>query len=359
MPTTNPLDEQIASLKIELELNEKPYEVISKHWGSVVVPITGLAVLAILAVIVAIVLLLSGGLLGGLTVTVLVLLSIWYVSLGIFGISEWYAYTQSAIIITNQRVIDCQQLNFFSRRLQTIDIYEIQSSTGETTPGLGTIFGFGDILINTIGDKSICINHMPTPEIVSNQIMHYHNLVAHGGVDAAHNPAANIPEEDKTPALAEIPDIAEQIAETEGGPAPSQPSEDKKPPSNAPGAPPSPVTVIDTKNQPTAPMTPAPKPATLEKNIAGVTLPETPPLPAEVLPSTELVILMFHAPSDKLGLVTDHLPAQKEPTVRYLEKSDCFEVEIIVPTAEVPKLAPILKAKGAEDLVVQPVLPVG
>lgn len=273
-------------LRIELNDKEHIFEVIRKHWWQVARPIVtivlfiGLTLALVIAVLGAIEFTLG-------TFFFLLALLLFYGALLAYLFSEWRSYWQSALVITNERVIDCQQLTLSARRMQVIDIHEIQSCSGELTPVWGLIFNFGELWINTVGNQPIIIKYIPAPEMVSDTLMHYHSQTAHGG-------KVEDPEEhqgSRTIIRSPITQTAQQLSQLEP----------------------------DFEVEPT--------------EEGGATL------------------LMFHVPSEKLEAVTKNLPAQKEPDVRYLKKMDYYQIETIIPTNEVSQVVAKLKKQGAEDIV--------
>lgn len=252
------INQELKRLSIVVESGEEVFEIIYKHWGRVILPLIGLIIIVTITTLGIIFYLIAADYSIGNFLLFTSAVGFWYLALVLYGISEWYGYRHSTLIITNQRLIDCQQLTIFTRRVQTIDIYEIQSCTGEVAGSAGTLFNYGDLLINTLGDRPVAVHFVPSPELVSNQVMHYHHMSAHG---------------------VEKPD---------------------------------------------------------EKSIENV-----------------ITILSFHIPSENLAETLKDLPAQKEPTITYLPKTDFYELEIAVPSEQVPNIVSMIKAKGAIDIISQ------
>ncbi len=296
---------ELKRLKIALESNEEVFEVIRKHWGRILWPTAGLITFIVITITAFLFIVFFVGATPNTVATFVMILTMLYVTLIAYGISEWFSYKQSALVITNQRILDILQVNFLSRRIQTIDIHEVQSCSGDLIGGIGTLLSYGNILIHTLGDKPVPIHFVPLPETVSNQVMHYHNLVAHGGVDDAHNQSAQKKDEDATPQLEAIPKQAEIIAEQT---LPSQPPLKAMPPIG--------------QSQPLLQQT---------KKTAS--------------------LLTFHIPSETLTDVLKDLPAQREPTATYLKKTDFFEIQTVVDTALVEMIVEQIKEKGAVDIV--------
>lgn len=310
---------ELAKRRIELEESEETFEIIQKHWGSLILPFIAICG----AAIVTIILVLGSAIFGGTFTTIfntyLVLLGIIYITLIAYGLSEYYSYTQSTLVITSQRIIDVEQLNFISRRVQTIDMYEIQSCSGDVVPGPGTIFNYGNVHINTVGDKSITLHSLPSPEVISAQIMHYHHLVAHGGVESAHNPKAKKAEEDKTPQLEQIPKIADKVAEV----ANSQP--------DSSGSPPTPAKPTEAGQPPVE---------EVAKTIVATTSNGGKPA----------IQLMFQLTKPKIEELKKGLQVGQEPILHPIEGSENYSVELVVGPEQVDSLVKQLHDLGASHI---------
>lgn len=292
-------DTYLTHYKVTLEPDEEVHEVIPKHWGSLLWPILGLATVAILTIFA---MLFSSIFIGpaSLIGSYWFLIALVYVALFIYGFSEWHNYRHSALVITAKRVIDCHQINFLARRVQTIDIYEIQSCSGTVSPGWGTLLNYGRLCINTIGDQSIFVHNVPSPELVSNQIMHYHNLIAHGGVEAAHNPQSEEKIENRTSQLTQLSKPVETVAQQEIEQSEATPADWRAPPEKA-------------------------------------------------------TLLLFRIASTKLGKILAKLPTQPQPQLTYHQQTDDFEVELMVPAAESQPLNQELERNGVKNVIKRPI----
>ena len=67
------------------------------------------------------------------------------------------------------------------------------------------------------------------------------------------------------------------------------------------------------------------------------------------------VLLKLNVPADKLGAVTEMLPALSSPTITTLARGDMNAVETVVPKRGVNTLIPALKAAGAQDILEIPI----
>ncbi|MCX6810315.1 MAG: PH domain-containing protein [Candidatus Berkelbacteria bacterium] len=83
----------------------------------------------------------------------------------------WFIYSNSFCLITNQRVINVDQRNFFDRRITETEYAKIQDVTNTTTGMLGTSLNFGEIVIQTAGkENKLTIKYIPDPYQVQQEI---------------------------------------------------------------------------------------------------------------------------------------------------------------------------------------------
>lgn len=63
------------------------------------------------------------------------------------------------------------------------------------------------------------------------------------------------------------------------------------------------------------------------------------------------VLVKLNAREDQLAAITEVLPSMKAPTVSKLAGGDYYAVETVVPKSQINLLIPVLKSKGAEDII--------
>jgi ATP phosphoribosyltransferase-like protein len=342
-------DFDINLLKVPMQPNEEPLEVIFKHWGSIFVSLAGISILSFGSVAVLFILALFTDFTATTYVTAVVIVGIIYVTLGAFGLSEWYSVKRSALIVTNQRLIDVQHLNVASRKVQTLAITEILDCIPQKKGVMSRFFNFGDVSINTFNDKILVIQNLPVPESVAQQIMHYHNFIVHAAVAERHNPFASSVDEDKMPPA--IEPKAEQLGRQTSGSLPTEQtaSQDqekdqaKKPPAFKPR--PQQLSPSPLPSQPQLTQPPPQQPPPVA-SPAIVTIPPE----VQQLTTEDATLIRFHIASDKAPSLISKLPAQKEPTVNYLEHTGYVEVESVVPNNQIQPTVEQIREAGGEDI---------
>jgi hypothetical protein len=98
--------------------------------------------------------------------------SIYYLYVWLFFFFAFIDYYLDIWIITDKRIIDIQQKGFFSRVISEHKISKIQDVTSETHGVVGTVFGFGDVHIQTAAAKQrFHFDDVPDPNGVRDSII--------------------------------------------------------------------------------------------------------------------------------------------------------------------------------------------
>lgn len=222
-PITEDLDleNKVLFYKVALREHEEVFEIIPKHLAKILTPVSGAIALLIIAVIILFVLLFTAAL---TTTTILIVFGffglITFVTI-VYTFSNWFSYISSALIITNQRLIDVHQQHFLYRHVQETELSMIRNITCDYDQPFGHLLHYGYIRVERMSTDPMIIYHVPIPKVISLQIMHYHNVVIHGGIATAHNYAAQKPAEDATPELAKKTQETKDAAVRQGIPVKS------------------------------------------------------------------------------------------------------------------------------------------
>jgi hypothetical protein len=94
------------------------------------------------------------------------------VGLGIFG-RAYYNYSQSVLLITNQRLINVHQDGFLKRKIIETDMDKIQDASSEVKGLFKVMLKFGDLIIRTAGATAgteILVENIPNPYEVQQRI---------------------------------------------------------------------------------------------------------------------------------------------------------------------------------------------
>jgi uncharacterized membrane protein YdbT with pleckstrin-like domain len=83
----------------------------------------------------------------------------------------WFVYSNSFCLITDQRVINVDQLGFFNRQITETEFSKIQDVTNSTNGMIGTALNVGKVEIQTAGkENKLTIRHIPDPYQVQQEI---------------------------------------------------------------------------------------------------------------------------------------------------------------------------------------------
>lgn len=102
----------------------------------------------------------------------------------------WTNYYLDVWIVTDQRIIDIEQLNLFNRVVSEFRLDRVQDITIKVNGLIATFLGFGDIHIQTAGEmEKFLIRDAPDPYAVKDKIIKEHDRAVrlaqgrnHGGV---------------------------------------------------------------------------------------------------------------------------------------------------------------------------------
>lgn len=81
------------------------------------------------------------------------LLSIYILFVWLFIFIELMKIELTALVVTNERLVDIVQLSLFDQQISEANLNRIQEVTGHTTGMLGTFFGVGKLEIQTAGTE--------------------------------------------------------------------------------------------------------------------------------------------------------------------------------------------------------------
>lgn len=159
---------------ITLQQNEHIIKIVRKHWITLLgqflthvflalVPLVGFFLIQGTEAV-------SFGMAGYKIAIILVM--VYWLALWISFFIFWTDYVLDAWIITNQRLIDIEQIGLFNRRISTLTLDKIQDVTTQQTGILDSILHIGEVII-----QSAAVNHefhipnAPDPVNIKNSIM--------------------------------------------------------------------------------------------------------------------------------------------------------------------------------------------
>ena len=110
---------------------------------------------------------------GEISLPVLILsTSIYYLYMWLFFFFSSINYYLDTWIITNKRIIDINQKALFSRVISEQKLDKVQDVTSETDGFIPTIFSYGDVFIQTAGEKErFHFDDVPNPDGIRDLII--------------------------------------------------------------------------------------------------------------------------------------------------------------------------------------------
>jgi len=110
---------------------------------------------------------------GELSLPLLILsTSAYYLFMWLLFFFSFINYYLDILIISNKRIIDIDQRGLFSRVISEQKIYRVQDVTSETNGFFPTIFAYGDVFIQTAGEKErFHFRQVPNPDAIRNMII--------------------------------------------------------------------------------------------------------------------------------------------------------------------------------------------
>lgn len=175
---------------ISLEAGETIIATVRRHWWVLLSEAFFIMILAIVPIIFyegISLLLLRGSLVVESALAYFTFLySLWLLCLWMTLFLIWTNYYLDVWVITDRQMIDVEQKGLFNREISNIRLDRIQDITIQVKGLLGTIFKFGNVIVQTAGEhKAFIIRDAHYPENVKHIILTHSNRV----LDAAKKPS--------------------------------------------------------------------------------------------------------------------------------------------------------------------------
>src|SRR3989344_3187016 len=90
----------------------------------------------------------------------------------LFSFLLWIDYYFDVWIITNERIVNIDQKGLFARHMSELNFGSVQDVTTVVTGILPTVLNYGDVVVQTAGEKERFVFRMiPDPYIIKDSIM--------------------------------------------------------------------------------------------------------------------------------------------------------------------------------------------
>ena len=99
-------------------------------------------------------------------------ISLYYLSLCIFFYSYFIDFYLDIMIITNDRLVDIEQKGLFARTISEVELYQIQDVTSEVEGFFPTLFGYGNLIIQTASAiPKVTMHDIPNPHTLRQELL--------------------------------------------------------------------------------------------------------------------------------------------------------------------------------------------
>lgn len=115
-----------------------------------------------------------------------------YLIAGLFAL--WIQYDLNYQIVTNERLVDVDQINLLNHTTSELHMENIEDVTAEIRGVWGTLFNYGTIYVQTAGQKTFFeFNNIPNPHRVAKLILDLYERLPAGfsGKNRGRPPTAN------------------------------------------------------------------------------------------------------------------------------------------------------------------------
>lgn len=90
----------------------------------------------------------------------------------LFLFQNYMDYHLDIWVVTNERILNIEQIGLFSRRISELRLYRIQDVTSDVTGALHTILDYGNVEIQTAGEKEhFVFEDIPHPSMIAKSIL--------------------------------------------------------------------------------------------------------------------------------------------------------------------------------------------
>ena len=130
------------------------------------------------------------GLFDGTTGTIITILSrLFQLGLVFALLVIWVLYYLDIQVVTEMRIVDVDQVSLFSRTVSELNIINVQDVTSELKGVFATVFGFGDVFVQTAGvQQRFVFEAVPHPEEIKKLLLDLYEKEASRPRPVTHQP---------------------------------------------------------------------------------------------------------------------------------------------------------------------------
>lgn len=98
--------------------------------------------------------------------------STYYLWIWLYLFGQFIDYYLDLWVVTNDRVINIEQLGLFARTVAELDLFKVQDATSEVKGIISTFFNYGDVHVQTAGEETrFWFRQIPHPHKVRKEII--------------------------------------------------------------------------------------------------------------------------------------------------------------------------------------------
>lgn len=103
--------------------------------------------------------------------------SAYYLIIITYVFAAWLSFYYNMYIVTEDEIIEITQTGFFGRRISEVSLLRVQDVSSDVKGFFQTLFGFGDVLVESAGEQSqhFVIQSVPRPDYLCAKIMSLHD----------------------------------------------------------------------------------------------------------------------------------------------------------------------------------------
>jgi len=161
---------------------------------------------------------------GDLRNVIVIIVSVYYLVAITFTFATWISYYYDIYIVTKDTIVDITQVGFFGRKISQLSLLRVQDVTSSIKGILPTLFAYGDVLVETAGERSetFLLAAVANPQEFSAKILALHNqliekegrhheILEAEGVLAVPTPSESKEPEPKAPQQEQSPKEIEEV----------------------------------------------------------------------------------------------------------------------------------------------------
>lgn len=159
-------------MSYKLGVGEKVEKVIKKHWFDLLSKVAGSIFVFIIPFIAVFLFLKVNSTYNLVTINIEISKSLivffssaWFLIMALVFSYHWIDHHLDAWILTDERIVDIEQMGFFHRQVSSLRLERIQDVTIQTSGLIATLLHFGDIHVQTAGQsREFILKNAPRPQ---------------------------------------------------------------------------------------------------------------------------------------------------------------------------------------------------